>query len=236
MLADDGIWVFEQSYMPTMLATNSYDTVCRKHLEFYALRQIQWMAERVGFKILDVEFNDVNGGSFSIAVVKALNKSTVSSDVQEILSQENRLGLDTLVPYYEFADRIAQTKIDLLAFIARAKADGKTVAALGASTKGNVLLQYCGLSDKDISFVGEVNAEKFDCYTPGTWISIIPENELLDKKIDFLIVLPWHFRKFFEQSKTLIDQTLIFPLPLLAMSGNAMNFKLVFKYISRYDS
>ncbi len=216
VLADDGIWVFEQSYMPTMLATNSYDTVCHEHLEFYALRQIQWMAERVGFKILDVEFNDVNGGSFSITVAKASGAQTVLPAVQQILNHEYRLGLDTLVPYQEFAERVATTKNDLLKFLARAKADGKTVGALGASTKGNVLLQYCGLTDKDISFVGEVNAEKFGCYTPGTWIPIIPENELLAKNIDFLIVLPWHFRKFFEQSTELKNQKLVFPLPCVA--------------------
>lgn len=215
VLADDGIWVFEQSYMPTMLATNSYDTVCHEHLEFYAMRQIQWMTERVGFKILDVEFNDVNGGSFSITVAKTSSKSTVLPAVQKILTQEHELGLDTLVPYKNFAECTSKNRNDLREFIFRAKADGKTVAALGASTKGNVLLQYCGLTDKDVSFVGEVNAEKYGCFTPGTWIPIIPEEELLAKKIDFLIVLPWHFRKFFEHSNVLLGQKLVFPLPVL---------------------
>lgn len=213
VLADDGIWVFEQSYMPTMLETNSYDTVCHEHLEFYALRQIQWMAERVGFKILDVEFNDVNGGSFSVTVRKSPGNETIESAVQKILDEEQERGLDTLVPFREFADRISRTKQELLQFINRAKAEGKMIAALGASTKGNVLLQYCGITHNDISFVGEVNSEKFGCYTPGTWIPIIPEMELLEKKPDFLIVLPWHFRKFFVSSKTLSGQNLVFPLP-----------------------
>ena len=177
------------------------------------MRQIQWMAERVGFKILDVELNDVNGGSFSITVAKASGTPTILPAVQQILDQEYRLGLHTLVPYQEFAERVAKNKSDLLEFFSRVKADGKTVGALGASTKGNVLLQYCGLTDQDISFVGEVNAEKFDCYTPGTWIPIIPEKELLAKKMDFLVVLPWHFRKFFEQSNALRGQKLVFPLP-----------------------
>lgn len=217
VLADDGIWVFEQSYMPTMLETNSYDTVCHEHLEFYALRQIQWMAERVGFKILDVEFNDVNGGSFSVTVSKSSGAFAVSPAVQEILDRERMLGLDTLRPYQEFAQRIAQTKRALLEFIAKAQSEGKTVAALGASTKGNVLLQYCGLSSEQIKYVGEVNAEKFGCYTPGTWIPIIPEDELLAKKPDFLIVLPWHFKKFFVESKKLANSYLVFPLPDLGM-------------------
>jgi hypothetical protein len=215
VLADDGIWVFEQSYMPTMLATNSYDTVCHEHLEFYALKQIKWMADRVGFHIVDVEFNDINGGSFSITVRKAAVAAVTEPAVQAILDQEQRSGLDTLQPFVEFAERVTASRKDLLDFIKSAKAEGKTIAALGASTKGNVLLQYCGITSDEISFVGEVNSEKFGCYTPGTWIPIVPEKDVLDMKFDFLVVLPWHFRKFFEDSNALRSQNLVFPLPKL---------------------
>lgn len=213
VLADDGIWVFEQSYMPTMLDTNSYDTVCHEHLEFYALRQIKWMVDRVGFKIVDVEFNDVNGGSFSVTVAKSQGDMTVAPSVQKILDDERTKGLDTLVPFKEFAARVIQTKRDLLSFIATARAEGKIVAVLGASTKGNVLLQYCGLTPNEVAFVGEVNAEKFGCYTPGSWIPIIQEQELLGKKPDYLIVLPWHFRMFFTANKKFSGMNLVFPLP-----------------------
>ena len=213
VLADDGIWIFEQSYMPTMLDTNSYDTVCHEHLEFYALRQIKWMADRVGFKILDVEFNDINGGSFSVTVSKAHGDSTVVNSVQKILDDERAKGLDTLAPYQEFAARVVQTKHDLLKFIATARGEGKSIAVLGASTKGNVLLQYCDLTTKEVEFVGEVNPEKFGCYTPGTWLPIIPEQELLAKKPDYMIVLPWHFRQFFVTNKKFSNMNLVFPLP-----------------------
>jgi hypothetical protein len=215
VLADDGIWVFEQSYMPTMLETNSYDTVCHEHLEFYALRQIKWMADKVGFRIIDVEFNDVNGGSFSITVSKANGDLSVVPSVQNILDKEREQGLDTLAPFHAFEKRSEKTRSELLDFIKTAHAQGKTVAALGASTKGNVLLQYCGLTEKDIAFVGEVNVEKFGCYTPGTWIPIIPEEELMAKNPDYLIVLPWHFRKFFLAQARYSQSTLVFPLPNL---------------------
>lgn len=215
VLADDGVWVFEQSYMPTMLETNSYDTVCHEHLEFYALKQIKWMADKVGFRIVDVEFNEVNGGSFSITVAKAHGDITVVPSVQKILDAERDQGLDTLAPYHEFAKRAAQTRSDLLAFIKQAHAKGKTVAALGASTKGNVLLQYCGLTEKDIAFVGEVNAEKYGCFTPGTWLPIIPEAVVLAKNPDYLVVLPWHFRKFFQGQEKYKQSNLVFPLPNL---------------------
>lgn len=213
VLADDGVWVFEQSYMPTMLDTNSYDTVCHEHLEFYALRQIKWMADRVGFKILDVEFNDINGGSFSVTVAKAYGEKVVLPSVQKILDDERARGLDTLTPYQEFAERVVRTRHDLLKFIETAHAEGKKVAVLGASTKGNVLLQYCGLTTGEVECVGEVNPEKFGSYTPGTWIPIIPEQELLARKPDYMIVLPWHFRKFFTSNKKLSGMSLVFPLP-----------------------
>lgn len=213
VLADDGVWVFEQSYMPTMLDTNSYDTVCHEHLEFYALRQIKWMTDRVGFKIIDVEFNDVNGGSFSVTVAKSSGSDAIIPAVQKILDDERAAGLDTLAPYRAFAERAAHTKSELLAFIKSARAEGKSVAALGASTKGNVLLQYCGITEKEISCVGEVNIEKYGCFTPGTYLPIIPENDLLQNEPDYLIVLPWHFRKFFVAKRKWKHAKLVFPLP-----------------------
>lgn len=219
VLADDGVWVFEQSYMPTMLETNSYDTVCHEHLEFYALKQIKWMTDRVGLRILDVEFNDVNGGSFSITVGKANGNQTVLPSVQAILDRETAVGLDTLLPFRAFAERAGLSKKQLLDFVASAKAEGKTVAALGASTKGNVLLQFCGLTDQDITCVGEVNPEKFGCFTPGTYLPIIPEEELLARKPDYLIVLPWHFRAFFVGNPKFAGTRLVFPLPKLEVVG-----------------
>lgn len=213
VLADDGVWVFEQSYMPTMLEKNSYDTVCHEHLEYYSLHQIKWMADRVGFQIVDLEFNEINGGSFSVMVKKREAGDSESALVGEVLRKEREIGLDKLGCYKEFAVRVAQSRNELKAFLRQAKAEGKVVGALGASTKGNVILQYCGVSSQDICFVGEVNSEKFECYTPGTWIPIVPENELLALKPDYLLVLPWHFRDFFLSRERYKGFNLIFPLP-----------------------
>jgi hypothetical protein len=171
------------------------------------------MTDRVGFRILDVQLNDVNGGSFSVTVTKADPKKPVSKQVLAILEQEKADGLDTLVPYHQFADRIAEAKNQLLSFIRQARGENMKVVALGASTKGNVILQYCKLSKADIAYVGEVNSEKFGCYTPGTWIPIIPEDEVLSMKPDYLIILPWHFNKFFLESKKFSGYSLVSPLP-----------------------
>lgn len=219
ILREDGIWVFEQSYMPTMLKTNSYDTVCHEHLEFYALRQIQWMAERVGLRIVDVEFNDVNGGSFSVTATKAKGNVSIEPAVQKILDDEEMAGLHTLEPYEAFAMRVEASREKLLKFIGDLKSKGKRVAALGASTKGNVLLQYCGLDENDIEAVGEINPDKFGAFTPGSFIPIVPQDKLIDSNPDCYIVLPWHFRKFFETSPIFSKLNLVFPLPELELSS-----------------
>lgn len=213
ILDQNGIWVFEQSYMPTMLETNSYDTGCHEHLEYYAIKQIVWMLEKAGLKIIDIQFNAVNGGSFSVAAAPVASKMPEFASLRDLLARERYL--DDLQTYKDFAQRVENTRRDLLAFIAKAKAEGKRVAALGASTKGNVLLQYCGLTSEDLEFVGEVNSDKFGAYTPGSLIPIIDEARFANDEPDYLLVLPWHFREFFLQKYKLKKARLVFPLPNL---------------------
>ena len=171
------------------------------------------MTDYVGFNIIDVEFNDINGGSFSVTVSKSKENIKTSPLVQKILDVEHKKGLSTLVPFQEFAQRVIKLRLDLLTFINNALEKGKVVAALGASTKGNVILQYCELSEKEVNFVGEVNEEKYGCYTPGTFIPIISEDELIAKNPDYLIILPWHFKNFFATNKKFANMSLVFPLP-----------------------
>lgn len=216
LLDDEGIWVFEQSYLPSMLETNSFDTICHEHLEFYGLHQIEWILNRVGMKIVDVEFNAVNGGSFSITAAQSHSSIVCQTEkISNILAQEVNLGLDTAVPFYEFASRISNLKRQFLEFVSHARDSGKTIAALGASTKGNVLLQYYDLDSRSIFAIGEVNSEKFGCFSPGSLIPIISEDEVLQRDPDYLVVLPWHFRGFFESSEKFKGRTLVFPLPEL---------------------
>lgn len=213
VLADDGVWVFEQSYMPTMLETNSYDVVCHEHLEFYALRQIRWMTDRAGLRIVDVELNDTNGGSFSVTVAKEDADRVTAPAVERLLDRERKLGLDGLAPYQAFAERAAVSRRDLLAFLDEVRASGQTLAGLGASTKGNVLLQYCGLTEREVCCIGEVNEDKFGRFTPGTWIPIVPEETVLAMKPDVLLVLPWHFRSFFKKNPRYQGLRMVVPLP-----------------------
>jgi len=213
-LADDGIWIFEQSYLPAMLLTNSFDTICHEHLEFYALKQIMWIAEKSGLKVLDVELNQVNGGSFSITCAKVGARYEPKQDkLNQILAEETKLGLDATEAFDAFKVSVEQARNDLMNFLKKAKSESKRVCGLGASTKGNVLLQYFGITEDLISEIGEVNSDKYGSFTPGTLIPLIPEEEVLASNPDYLVVLPWHFRKFFESLPSMKGRKLVFPLP-----------------------
>ncbi len=219
ILDDDGIWVLEQSYLPAMLKTNSYDTICQEHLEFYCLAQIEWIVKKVNLKIIDVIENDINGGSFRITVAKENSHYKVNERVEKMRICELKRKYDDIKIYTQFNKNIEKTKAELLDFIQTAKRDKKTIYGYGASTKGNVLLQYCGITVNDIVAIAEVNEDKFGHITPGTNIPIISEKEAKERKPDYFLVLPWHFkenilikeREYMKKSGC----AFVFPLPTL---------------------
>jgi hypothetical protein len=217
VLDDEGIWHFEQSYMPSMLRTNSYDTICHEHLEFYSFKVVKSLLERCGMRIVDVQMNAVNGGSFAVTACKK-NASYKSNNaiINWMLQQENDLGIDTPKPYRDFEERVFKHRKNLLQLIEALIADGKTIIGYGASTKGNVLLQFCGLTAKHIPYIAEVNKEKIGSYTPGTNIPIISEQEAHAMKPDYFLVLPWHFKhNILARETAYIEEggKFIFPLP-----------------------
>ena len=196
ILAEDGIWHFEQSYMPSMLRLNSYDTICHEHLEYYSLGVVKTILEKSGLRLVDVVMNAVNGGSFAVTAAKSSNKSikTNQAVIDWLLEQEDRMGLNTPRPYRDFEERVFRHREDLTRLIRTLNADGKKVLGYGASTKGNVVLQFCGFTQQDIPAIAEVNPEKFGHVTPGTHIPIISEVEARAMQPDYFLVLPWHFK------------------------------------------
>jgi hypothetical protein len=217
VLDDEGIWHFEQSYMPSMLRTNSYDTICHEHLEFYSFRVVKELLERCGMSVIDVQMNAINGGSFAVtACKKNASYKRNNAIINWMLQQETDLGLDTPKPYRDFEERVFKHRQSLLQLIEALVADGKKIIGYGASTKGNVLLQFCGLTTKHIPYIAEVNEEKFGSFTPGTNIPIISEKEAHAMNPDYFLVLPWHFKhNILAREKDYIEKggKFIFPLP-----------------------
>jgi hypothetical protein len=197
VLAPDGIWHFEQSYMPSMLRMNSYDTICHEHLEYYSLGVVLRILDAADLEPVDTVMNSINGGSFAVTAARKTNKSIPRNRpvVDWLLNQEDRMGLHTPRPYREFEDRVFQHRHDLTRLIHALTAAKKTILGYGASTKGNVVLQFCGLGPKDITAIAEVNPDKFGHVTPGTYIPIISEVEARKMKPDYFLVLPGTSRK-----------------------------------------
>jgi hypothetical protein len=209
VLADDGIWHCEVAYYPAMATRGAFDGVCHEHLEYYGLHQLWQLASAVGFVITDVEFNDINGGSVAVTMAKK------SSGLKEWT------GLDTLIQmelgseeYLDgmLAERATMLKQELPKLLAEYKARGLNVHGLGASTKGNVVLQWCGIGPDLLPCIQEVNADKFGKMTPGSRIPIVAEGS---SKPGAFLVLPWHFRESFLNRRECGDPELIFPLPVL---------------------
>jgi NDP-4-keto-2,6-dideoxyhexose 3-C-methyltransferase len=219
ILADDGVWHLEQSYLPSMLQTNAFDTVCHEHTEYYALRQLDWMVRQAGLQIIDVELNATNGGSFAVTVARPQAGIRGNpSAVARMLAAEAALGLETLMPFEQFWQRVLHCREELLAFFERAKRERKTVIGYGASTKGNVVLQFCGITPDMMPCIAEVNEDKFGRFTPGTLIPIVSEQQARAMKPDYFLVLPWHFRDSIIEREAAFRAgggKLVFPLPTL---------------------
>ncbi|MEW6600769.1 MAG: class I SAM-dependent methyltransferase [Nitrospirota bacterium] len=220
ILAYDGIWIFEQSYMPAMLKMNSYDTICHEHLEYYSFAVIENILARADMKVFRVEFNDINGGSIRCYATHKSNFKFKNHENQQTLEQvrqeEFDLELDTDKPYKNFQDRINLHREKLSSLLKGLKREGKRIHVYGASTKGNTILQWCGIDNTTIDFAADRNPEKDGAKTIGTNIPIISEEKSRAMNPDYYLVLPWHFREeFLEREKAMLERGtgFIFPLP-----------------------
>jgi hypothetical protein len=168
-------------------------------------------------RAIDVKMNAVNGGSFAVTAARKSDPRRESRAVINwLLEQEERMALDTPRPFREFEDRVYRHRNDLVRLLKTLAADGKTVLGYGASTKGNVVLQFCGITTKEMAAIAEVNPEKFGVFTPGTGIPIIAEPEARAMNPDYYLVLPWHFKEGIVQREAeflAAGGRMIFPFP-----------------------
>ena len=222
-LHTEGVWHFEQSYLPEMLNTVSYDTICHEHLEYYTLGVIEKILLEVGMKAIDAQLNATNGGSIAVTAAHADSKMEETSKLIEIRNLESRMNLQNIDSYQKFVTSTITHRENLVRVLGKLKGEGKKVYGLGASTKGNVLLQYCQITSDLVEKIGEVNEEKFGKITPGSHIPIISEIEMRAAAPDVLLVLPWHFKDSIikrESDFLASGGALLFPLPKLIFVTN----------------
>ena len=216
-LDENGIWHLEQSYMPSMIKNVSYDTICHEHLEYYSLKSIKHIFDKVGFVIIDLDFNDINGGSFAITVKKR-NKNNKKHFylTNWLLKKEKKNKFNDVKTFYKFFKDVLKHKNDIKRLLLDLKNNNKKVFGYGASTKGNVILQFCGINNKLLPFIADVSSFKHNKYTPGTKIKIISEKKAHSMKPDYYLVLPWHFKDFIIKKESNFLRNggkFIFPLP-----------------------
>lgn len=219
-LSKGGLWIFEMSYMPSMLKMNSYDTICHEHLEYYSLAVLEYVLKKSGMKMIKVGLNDINGGSIRCYATHdssiKYKKHEYLQTVENLRREEFSMELDTDKPYRHFQDRINAHKEQLNSLLKKLKTEGKKIHIYGASTKGNTILQWCGIDNGIIDYAADRNPDKHGARTLGTNIPIISEEQSRSMKPDYYLVLPWHFKnEFLEREKAMLDRgtAMIFPLP-----------------------
>ena len=199
IMRSDGIWVIQFTDLLSMFQVNAFDNICHEHVEYYSLAVLKCLLEQHGFEVVDVLYNQVNGGSVR-AYVGFNGVYAVTDAVSEMLKQEDLYMRSFDNPFAAFSDRVTQIKEQCVEYIQHEHAAGKKIFITGASTKGNTLLQYFGLNKDIIPYAAEVNADKFGLRTVGTDIEIIPERQAIEMKPDMFLVLPWHFINGFLRS------------------------------------
>jgi len=217
ILQKKGIWHIELSYMPMMIKNTSYDTICHEHLEYYSLKSLKYLLDSANLKIINLSFNQINGGSIELDIAKKESKlKECKYLINWVLESERINKYNEVSKQKDFFKQCKNHKYLLKKLLTTLKKQNKKILGYGASTKGNVLLQYCNIDDKILNYIAEVNKFKFNKFTPGQKIKIISEKEAKTKKPDYFLVLPWHFKDHIvkrEQEFLKKGGKLIFPLP-----------------------
>lgn len=220
LLADDGVWVIEMSYLGAMLKHHAFDAICHEHLGYYSLGTLQWVARQADLEFSDSTFNEANGGSVRCSLTKRAARTAIPAAnrarIARALRDERRRGDHLPESYAQFRAAIQRVRRELTGLLSRMRRQGRRVFGYGASTKGNVLLQYCGIGPRDLVAIADRNPAKVGRTTPGSQIPICSEAQMREARPDYLLILPWHFLDEFlmrEQALRASGTAFIVPLP-----------------------
>jgi len=219
ILSRDGVFLLEFADLASIIKYKMFDTICHEHLEYYSSKVIINLCKKNGLRVFDIKSNDINGASkqYYVCHNDSIFKNN-SAIINKILNSENELNLSKIITFKKFLKDIDSSRKKLVDALKKFKKQGKSTHCYGASTKGNVLLQYYKIDNKLIDYVAERNQRKYNLFTPGSNIKIISEIRSRFFNPDYYLVLPWHFKKeILSREKTIRKKgtKFIFPLPKL---------------------
>jgi SAM-dependent methyltransferase len=196
LLKRHGTATIEFPHLLTLIEHVEFDTIYHEHYSYISLFAIEQVFARHGLRIYDVEELPTHGGSLRVFASHASRgKLEDSAALVGVRRRESAAGLADLHTYSRFAERVEECRRSLLTFFAAAKREGKTVAAYGAAAKGNTLLNFCGVTREEISMVADRNPHKQGKWLPGTHIPVVPPEELMRAKPDYVLILPWNLQE-----------------------------------------
>lgn len=217
-MSDDGVWIVQMNYLALMIKNLGFDNICHEHVAYYSLGTFMKLLESHGLEIFDVTLNNVNGGSFRTLIKHKHDKSKKinSQGIESIIKEEERLGLEKIETYLSFQKTIQAFKASFLKLIKGILEDGKTIMIYGASTRGLVILEYCGIDERIVKLATDKNSDKWGKYLSGTGIKIVPLDTYRKIRPDYLLVLPYQYvNEIFTQERDFINGggKIIIPLP-----------------------
>ena len=217
ILHKDGIFILEHADLLSIIKNCLFDTICHEHLEYYSSKIIINLMKKNKLRVFDIKQNNINGGSMRYFICH--NNSIYLTNykvLNSVLNEEKKYSLENKITYNKFYNKINLVKNKIKKLIIKIKSNDKSIHGYGASTKGNVLLQYFNISKDYIEYIADRNKQKVNSYTPGTKIKIISEKTSRKMKPDYYLVLPWHFKSEIIKRETKSRKKgtkLIFPLP-----------------------
>lgn len=193
LLTPGGLFVFEVSYLADVVEKTLFDTIYHEHLAYHSVKPLVPFLAAHGLELIDVRRVDSHGGSLrAVAQVKG-GPWPVDASVGEAVANEDRLGLDRPETFAAFAAAIDRRKSDLGAVLSAIKAEGGTIAGVGAPAKATTLLYHLGIGPDVIDFIVDDNPLKQGLYSPGMHIPILPAEALYDRRPSHALVLAWNF-------------------------------------------
>lgn len=190
-LRADGAAVFEFPYLRELLDKNEFDTIYHEHVFYYSLSAIRNLAHRAGLELWDVAPQQIHGGSLRV-ILQHPGARPIDSRIDQMLSEEKKIGLMGFARYDSFGRQVCALKGQLLLMLSDLKRAGKRIAAYGAPAKGNTLLNYCGIGRELVEFTVDRSPHKQGMFLPGSHLPILPPEELLVRKPDYALILPWN--------------------------------------------